>query len=364
MAALVIWPFSSFIYAVRQTRNLGPRILRKTSKSLFRQFREQMSLVFGAGLPAYAYYQYELFRDDKFQNAADLVLPFVAQAALYPVINHHPKRNMLENKEAFHDLCQAQDLPMPELVWCHGRTLGALPEVDLLSKPILGGHGEGIRKWSWQGGFWRATNGDELGAEEFIAWLDATSVENPQILERHVANANLIADLGSGVLTTVRIITCLDEGGEPIPVQAIIRMPTKSADIDNIGRLGATGGIAAPIDMESGVLGSARRVYRNSRRYAYHPANKAPIKGRELPFWPETKILACEAHKIAFPELSLIGWDIGITESGPVLIEGNWTPSLRSLQAASGFGAGGTLMGDLMAFHLARLAFDSAPVFK
>lgn len=352
LLSLLAWPFSNIFYALRQTRRFGPRIKRKTSKSLRKQFLEQLTLVFRDGMPAYCYYQYELFNDEKFRQASDIILPFVAQAAIYPLINSSPRRALLENKNAFHDLCDQWDLPMPQRIWVFGKEWPVLPKADLMSKPILGGHGEGIRKWTLDGDCWIASDGQRCTAAELFELLMTRSVENPQLLERHMANANTIADLGRGVLTTVRLITCLDRNHQPVPVQAIIRIPTKSDDVDNIGRQGRTGGIAASVDLRSGVLGSARRVYRNSRLYAYHPGSGAPIRGRELPFWDEAKALAIRAHETAFPELALVGWDIGLTDDGPVIIEGNWTPSLRSLQAASGIPTGRSPLGELLTFHL------------
>lgn len=354
LASAVYWPLGTIPYALKQTRRFGPRISRKTGKSLKQQFLEQLRIAFRRGLPVHSYYQYELFNDQNSEMANRLILPSIAQAALYPLINRDPSRNSLENKAEFQAICEAKDIRVPTCYWLDGVSLHSLPEADLMSKPVLGGHGEGIRKWSWDRDSWLSQDGIRCTGPELLDWLEAESKADPQILQQHVRNANSIADLGNGVLTTVRLITCLDEADKPEACQAIIRIPTTSAHIDNIGRQGTTGGIAAPVDIDDGVVGAARHVYRNSRRYAWHPRSRTPIKGRQIPHWADVKATALHAHACLFPELALIGWDIGVTDDGPVIIEGNWTPSLRSLQAACGKGLGGTRLGDLMTMHLDR----------
>jgi Sugar-transfer associated ATP-grasp len=47
--------------------------------------------------------------------------------------------------------------------------------------------------------------------------------------------------------------------------------------------------------------------------------------GFELPMWNAAKSLALEGMKV-FPKMGMIGWDIAITDVGPVIVEPNETP--------------------------------------
>ena len=60
--------------------------------------------------------------------------------------------------------------------------------------------------------------------------------------------------------------------------------------------------------------------------YETHPDTGTKIKGMKLPFIPEAREMVKKAALLV-PEVRYVGWDVAITESGPVLIEGNFYPS-------------------------------------
>ena len=67
------------------------------------------------------------------------------------------------------------------------------------------------------------------------------------------------------------------------------------------------------------------------------PGTNRPFVGYRLPCWNQLKQVALQAAS-AFPWARAIGWDIGISDRGPVIIEGNarWSPSLVQLPAPRG----------------------------
>lgn len=60
--------------------------------------------------------------------------------------------------------------------------------------------------------------------------------------------------------------------------------------------------------------------------YVTHPDTGTVIKGMKLPFIPEAREMVKKAALLV-PEVRYIGWDVAITQDGPVLIEGNFYPS-------------------------------------
>jgi hypothetical protein len=84
----------------------------------------------------------------------------------------------------------------------------------------------------------------------------------------------------------------------------------------------AAGGLAAPVDLARGTLGLARRRARPFVPVEEHPDSGHPIEGTAVPFWNEALDLAIDAHR-EFRDMASVGWDVAITESGPVLVEGN-----------------------------------------
>ena len=62
-----------------------------------------------------------------------------------------------------------------------------------------------------------------------------------------------------------------------------------------------------------------------------HPVTGVAFKGFQIPFWVET----IEMMKKAVPEasyISNIGWDVAITNSGPVIVEANTIPGFNTAQ--------------------------------
>ena len=65
--------------------------------------------------------------------------------------------------------------------------------------------------------------------------------------------------------------------------------------------------------------------------FEVHPETNVKFKGIQIPFWKETLELMDKASKV-MPQVKYVGWDIAITETGPVLIEGNNDPGYTGFQ--------------------------------
>jgi hypothetical protein len=163
-----------------------------------------------------------------------------------------------------------------------------------------------------------------------------------------------VADLTAGALPTVRVSTCLDEQGEPEVVGAVFRMAIGSnRTVDNLH----AGGIAAGVDLETGTLSAASNLGMDARLgwLDRHPDTDADIVGRTLPLWEEIKTLATQAHR-AFDDRVIVGWDIGVTDEGPLVVEGNSSPDLDIVQRF-GEPACVSRLGELLAWHLKQRGF-------
>jgi hypothetical protein len=179
------------------------------------------------------------------------------------------------------------------------------------------------------------------------------------LIQRRLVPHPELADLSADVLTTVRIMTILDEDGAFEATHAVYRMPmTASAKVDNFH----AGGLAAKVDIETGELGQASDIGLNphSEWHASHPVTSARIDGRKLPFWKETLDLAQRAHT-AMRERTVIGWDIAIVDDGPVMIEGNSGADLDIIQRTHREPMGDSRFGELLAHHLETLERGAWP---
>ena len=96
----------------------------------------------------------------------------------------------------------------------------------------------------------------------------------------------------------------------------------------------SSGSIGCPVDLGTGELGSGYTMI-SSSPLAKHPDTGAPFNAFQLPHWEATLDLATRAHRI-FAGLAFVGWDIALTDDGPVIVEGNSFPNVESMQQAHG----------------------------
>ncbi len=265
---------------------------------------------------------------------------------------------LLADKARFARRCADYSLPAPLFL---ARVLNG--KIEMVTQPTgpavavkptagLGGQGFALLDYpDWGAGeeafaaFLRQHLGNRRGD-----WLVQSKVEGHPDLRELALNA----------LSTARITTMRNEAGELELVTSVLRFAgSPEAAVDNL----AAGGLLAPVDPQTGMLGPA--CYgRKPGDLASHPVTNAAIVGRRLPLWAETRDLVLRAHAEAFPQYSMIGWDVGIGSDGPVLVEGNGKPGLFAAQRATRQGIGETRFGELIQYHLAmaqrRAAADKA----
>ncbi len=128
-------------------------------------------------------------------------------------------------------------------------------------------------------------------------------------------------------INTARVITVQsDENGASIPL-AMHRFGTdESAPVDNA----CSGGIFAPVDVETGTIGKVKS-YRNDETLEYHPDTKEQICGVTIPNWEYIKKkLISVANK--FPYIKFIAWDVVVTENDFYVLEGNTSTGFQFFQ--------------------------------
>src|SRR5258707_439969 len=86
-----------------------------------------------------------------------------------------------------------------------------------------------------------------------------------------------------------------------------------------------------------------------------HPTTGVDVKGRLISQWPNIVELATNAHR-RFVDRTIIGWDIALTDQGPILIEGNAYPDTHFMQRVHRQFIGKSPMAPLLRQHLSRLA--------
>lgn len=361
LAAIGGWPAYIAGAMAHATWLNGAAIRMHTGKSIARQLREQCQLALAHGIPPRWYYTFELFDDGKRRQADQYLQRGETKRGVYRIFKRLAGAPLspLTDKVAFAARCHERRLRAVPVILAlapDGSTGGderavTLPKVDLFVKPNRGKGGRGAERWDYRpDDTYESARGLKLSATELIEHLRRLPFAEGIVVQPRRINHSDMAAVSNGALATVRIVTCRNEHGGFEVTNAVLRMAQgRNHVVDNFH----AGGLAAPIDLATGTLGLASDLglspgagWRDA-----HPDSGAPIAGRRLPFWPETLALAVRAHA-EFADRILIGWDVGITEDGPELVEGNGAPDLDIIQRTHRAPIGNARLGELLAFHL------------
>jgi len=307
------------------------------------------------------YYIYDLFDPQNRAAARDFIFRHETKNVLYKMLDvpRLGEISPLTDKGKFARKALAAGLPIAPTICSieDGKVeyFNELPPEDLFVKRLKGKGGAGAELWfylSREGVYRKKGRKLKLDADRLIRHYREKSGEEPVLIQARVTNHPELIDISCSALSTCRVMTILNEKDEPEVVAAVYRMAARQGSIvDNFHR----GGIAAPVNIDSGTLGLATNLGLKADlgRVACHPLTGAQIEGRKLPFWAETMQLAVRAHE-AFRPRVVVGWDICITESGPILIEGNAQPCVDFIQRTYNQPLGRMRFGEIMAFHLRR----------
>lgn len=159
-------------------------------------------------------------------------------------------------------------------------------------------------------------DGKAYSKSEFIRFIS----DKNMIVQNVVTQHDALKAFKTKSVNTIRVVTIQGKSGEVNVFAAFLRLSV-SADsfVDNR----AKGGLGIGVDLETGKLmryGLPHDAF--GTKMEEHPLSHIRFEGYQLPYWQETVKLVCKAHK-QFYELQSIGWDVVLTENGPVLLEGN-----------------------------------------
>lgn len=157
-------------------------------------------------------------------------------------------------------------------------------------------------------------NGQTLKLSELLA-------DSPLIFEGLVTQTDQMAALNASSVNTVRFMTTLYPDGEARIIATFIKIGRAGKCVDNAG---GGGNVDACIDTDTGTLQYAIQYdgWRNIKDIDIHPDSGNPINGVQIHDWESIKEQVLKFQQ-ALPFIKAAGWDIAITDNGPVVIEVN-----------------------------------------
>lgn len=136
--------------------------------------------------------------------------------------------------------------------------------------------------------------------------------------------------LYSKSLNTMRIITIKDKKGIPLHFGSLLRIGANGSIVDNL----AKGGIAIGINTE-GILKSYGFLKPpHGKMVTKHPNTNVQFDGFVIPYYKESVNMCLFFHR-KIKDVFAIGWDIAITEDGPIFVEGNDNFEISGIQACN-----------------------------
>lgn len=145
--------------------------------------------------------------------------------------------------------------------------------------------------------------------------------EHPKIFEGLIKQTAQFAGFNSSSVNTVRFMTVLYPDGEAKIIATFIKIGRAGRCVDNAGD---GGNVDVCVDVESGEIKYAIQYdgWHKITNIEKHPDSGTQLNGVFIENWEQIKTEVIRFQQ-AMPWCKAAGWDIAITDNGPVIIEVN-----------------------------------------
>lgn len=193
-------------------------------------------------------------------------------------------------------------------------------------KPLEGWAGQGfeiveVRRNDNDSDLYRVKTQRPMTVDKFQADVIERQHKGSSIIEEFLKQHASLSALNPSSVNTMRLWVLRRPNGKPKVILGYLRVGREGSLVDNQ----SSGGIVAPIDLNTGKLNAAVDGLYYHQIFKKHPDHNAPIEGEFIPYFNESLDLAKKALA-AFPGVRFAGLDIAVSESGPRVIEMNLSP--------------------------------------
>lgn len=164
--------------------------------------------------------------------------------------------------------------------------------------------------------------GTDLNDREAVKRLRENWVQNGLLLVEEALHQHPeMSALYPYSLNTLRVCTLTDDNGDVHVLYSFVRTGRHGSFVDNT----TSGGLNALI-CDDGVIRRPAMSDKTGMYFDMHPDTCTPFINFRVPYFDEAIALCKKAAKVR-PDMRYVGWDVGITPTGPVLVEGNNLPA-------------------------------------
>ncbi len=275
-------------------------------------------------------------------------LPARSAARLLSRLGDPAGHKLLADKLALAERLSAHGIALPPL---HAHIpRGSAATLDLLDllddagtgtgvfvKPRHGRGGAGGFAVTRSGTAWHV-EGRPVPAARVLARLDRVLARDDALVQPRLVAADALADLAPhGHAPVLRLATAWLQGGAPFLHSALLMLVQPGQSPRDF----LHGMVFAPLDPATGAVSHGICFARPRDRVERLGADGARLAGRRIPDFDAAVALALRAMA-EVPPLALVHWDIIVTPSGPILLEGNSAGNwiLATLPGLDGLDAG------------------------
>ena len=246
------------------------------------------------------------------------------------------------NKHRFTGFCADEGLPHVETLtyWEGGQQIlrSSTPWPDrVILKPASGSNAVGLERWKHADGLFRRDR-EVLAEAPFLDRARTLSAHYGDLLVQPCLELHPdLVHRGMHGMPTIRIQTGRWPDGTVRLLFAYLATPAPGRFVSNRYR-----GIKRPVDLETGLVGpSASLLFRK-----WHGTE--PLEGFVLPGWDDMVRHVLHGHRNFPGKVAAMVWDVGLTPSGPVLIETNTGFVFEKPQATTQRPMGEGIVGELL----------------
>jgi hypothetical protein len=286
------------------------------------------------------YYNYKFDLKDK--NYKKDFLSLIEKNRMFKKLNPQPHRIIADDKFITHGIFNNTNIPITELYlyynpFCKikGNSKVAYDYLSVVAifmekniqsfvvKPIDAYHGEGVFVF---------TEIDYTDNDVMIKSFDKEPIplskilgNQPLIFERKVEQSEQFSKFNPTSINTIRFITSRTPQGNVKIHIAQLKIGRMGSCINNVVQLkDGKGNVNAFIDIETGIITNVINYHRGRdyEKTDSHPDTGEILEGIKINNWEIIKAQVIK-YQQSLPYINMAGWDIAVTENGPIVIEVN-----------------------------------------
>lgn len=201
---------------------------------------------------------------------------------------------------------------------------------EFMSKPYDGSGGASVEK---------RKSSDITDRKAFFDHAVANRIYLEELVKQH-PDMNVLCPAS---VNTIRFMTYNDHG-TPILLWCGLRVGNGVNPVDNFH----SEGMGVSIDPETGKLFGIA-INKDNEEFTHHPTTGVLFDGFQLPCWEESKQMVLDACLMS-DKILMIGWDIALSDKGPLIIEANRWPGFDLVQVLADKGRM-DIVRDVLARH-------------